>query len=68
MKAARLSAFGQPLSVDEVPVATPIDQAMAASPGFSPLQYARKGIVFEHPADLEHVIAGLEKAIAASSG
>jgi TolB-like protein len=43
-----------------------IDQAIAASPGFSPLQYARKGIAFEHAADLEHVIVGLQKAISAA--
>jgi DNA-binding winged helix-turn-helix (wHTH) protein/tetratricopeptide (TPR) repeat protein len=43
-----------------------IDQALAENPGFSPLQYARKGIAFEHAQDLEHVIVGLESAIAAS--
>ena len=44
-----------------------IDQAMAASPGFSPLRYARNGIAFEHPEDLEHVITGLERAFKAAT-
>lgn len=42
-----------------------LEQAMRLSPDFSPLQYARTGIAFEHSADLDHVIDGLTKALLA---
>jgi TolB-like protein/Tfp pilus assembly protein PilF len=42
-----------------------LQQASELKPEFSPLQYARTGIAFELPEDLEHVVDGLTKAMSA---
>ena len=35
------------------------------APDFSPMQFAQTGIAYEHASDVEHLVAGVAKALAA---